>query len=98
MKSRLGSHTNQNDCISQKSGKTNKFQATGNLASSRSNYEKNAIQVAKSKKLLELTKNKQAMNDFVNFSHMYTNTYDNRSGAELCAPISSLSAIRYSDE
>lgn len=77
MKSRLGSHAFINDCVSQRSGKTNRFGAT-NLMSSRSNYEKNAVEVAKSKRLLELTKNEKAMNELVHFSHLYTNTQDNR--------------------
>ena len=78
MKSRLGtSHAFINDCISQRSGKTNRF-GTTNLMSSRSNYEKNAAEVAKSKRLLELSKNERALNELVNFSHLYTNTQDNR--------------------
>ena len=80
MKSRMGSQAVHNDNVSNKSGKTNKFLGTTNLTTSRSNYEKNAISVAKSKKVLEAARNKAAMNDFVNFSHMYTNTHDNRSG------------------
>lgn len=78
MKSRLGtSHAFINDCVSQRSGKTNRFGAT-NLMSSRSNYEKNAAEVAKSKRLLEMSKNERALNELVNFSHLYTNTQDNR--------------------
>lgn len=77
MKSRLGSHAFINDCVSQRSGKTNRFGAT-NLMSSRSNYEKNAVEVAKSKRLLEMSKNEKALNELVNFSHLYTNTQDHR--------------------
>lgn len=79
MKSRLGSHLN--DCVSQRSGKTNRF-GTTNLMSARSNYEKNAVEVAKSKRLLEQSKHEKAMNELVNFSHLYTNTQDVR-GKEL---------------
>ena len=51
---------------------------TTNLTSSRSNYEKNAAEVAKSRRLLEVAKNEAAVNDLVNFSQLYTNTQDNR--------------------
>jgi hypothetical protein len=68
-----------NDCVSQRSGKTNGFQGPStHLVSSRSNYEKNAVEVAKSKRLLELTKNEKAMNDLMNGHHLYSHTQDNR--------------------
>ena len=78
MKSRLGSQALLNDCLSQKSGNTNKFQGTKNMTSARSNYERNAAEVAKSKRVLELTKNEKVFNELANFSQLYNNTQDKR--------------------